>query len=250
MVQLDLVSRTATAASAAHERAAGPIALPHLPANRHRHVPAPRRRLRRRDLPAGAQSPPLDLGQRCAHALMEHLLQPAARQLVRQRLSNRLEVGHEIGAHSHPEHMSLGRYRLQPRRGPRLRPDRCGRRCRRCRCRRRSHQARYQGRRQRRLDGAGDGRFRPGTTTIIPKAWELPQQVCGGRPGAKRGHQHLDLLLSSPCGPIQDLGEPEGIGAERKKRRVTLRHHRLPAIQLGQVTEELDQQAPLSLGLA
>jgi hypothetical protein len=50
MVQLHLVARVAAVAAGAHERAAAPIALPHLLANRHRHVPAARRRLRRRAL--------------------------------------------------------------------------------------------------------------------------------------------------------------------------------------------------------
>ena len=47
------------------------------------------------------------------------------------------------------------------------------------------------------------------------------------------------------CSRCDELGEPEGIGAERKQRRIPLRHHRLAAIQLGQVTEELDQQTAL-----
>ena len=62
-----------------------------------------------------------------------------------------------------------------------------------------------EGRRQCRLDGAGDGRFRPGTTAIIPPIGELAEQVCGGGLRPKGSHQLFDLLLCSPRSPIQDL---------------------------------------------
>ena len=51
------------------------------------------------------------------------------------------------------------------------------------------------------------GECRPGTTAIITRSWQPPQQVrrCGLR--AKRRRQLLDLLLGSPRRPIEDLDQ-------------------------------------------
>ena len=147
------------------------------------------------------------LAQGHAQALVEHLLQPPAGQLVRQRLANRLQIGHEGGTHRHPQHVALRGDRLAGVRGGAMAGrggdgvDGAGGRGtsrRRWRCRRAALA---------RLGGAGGGEFRPGTTAIIPRIWKLPQQVGRCRLRPKGGHQLLDLILGSPRSAIQDLDE-------------------------------------------
>ena len=96
---------------AARERVLAPIALPDLFAHDHRDVPTARWRRLGRGSCAGTVSPLLDAGEGCSQARVQHLLQIATGQLMRQRLADRLQIGHEGGTHRHPQVCDWQRWR-------------------------------------------------------------------------------------------------------------------------------------------
>jgi hypothetical protein len=116
VVQLDLVSRLAATPPDADEPTTAPVAPPDLVAHRNRNVPAAGRRRLCHRLSSSTVSPALDAPQSDAHAFVQHVLQRACGQPVRQRRADRREIRDESRPDRHAQQVALRGDRLEARR--------------------------------------------------------------------------------------------------------------------------------------